>query len=41
MSTHDFLENCRMALKYLTRKQHVFQKITGFVEKFKGVGGQI
>ena len=27
--------------QYLTRKQHVFQKITAFVEKFKGVGGQI
>lgn len=26
---------------YLTRKQHVFQKITAFVDKFKGVGGQI
>ena len=27
--------------QYLIRKQHVFQKITAFVEKFKGVGGQI
>ena len=27
--------------QYLTRKQSVFQKITAFVEKFKGVGGQI
>lgn len=26
---------------YLTKKQHVFQKIVSFVEKFKGVGGQI
>jgi type I restriction enzyme R subunit len=26
---------------YLTRKQSVFQKIAAFVEKFKGVGGQI
>jgi type I restriction enzyme R subunit len=28
-------------LEYLTKKQNVFQKITSFVEKFKGVGGQI
>lgn len=27
--------------QYLTKKQRVFQKITSFVEKFKGVGGQI
>lgn len=27
--------------QYLTKKQGVFQKITAFVEKFKGVGGQI
>lgn len=27
--------------KYLTKKQSVFQKIVSFVEKFKGVGGQI
>ena len=27
--------------QYLTRKQSVFQKIVAFVEKFKGVGGQI
>ncbi|WP_323756199.1 type I restriction endonuclease subunit R [Roseivirga sp.] len=26
---------------YLTKKQSVFQKISSFVEKFKGVGGQI
>ena len=26
---------------YLTKKQTVFQKISAFVEKFKGVGGQI
>ncbi len=26
---------------YLTKKQSVFQKITAFVEKFKGIGGQI
>lgn len=26
---------------YLTKKQSVFQKIASFVEKFKGVGGQI
>lgn len=26
---------------YLTKKQSVFQKIVSFVEKFKGVGGQI
>jgi len=27
--------------KYLTKKQSVFQKISAFVEKFKGVGGAI
>lgn len=27
--------------QYLTKKQTVFQKIAAFVEKFKGVGGQI
>lgn len=27
--------------KYLTKKQDVFQKISAFVEKFKGVGGKI
>ena len=27
--------------KYLTTKQGVFQKIAAFVEKFKGVGGQL
>jgi type I restriction enzyme R subunit len=27
--------------QYLTRKQSVFQKIAAFVEKFKGVGGQV
>ncbi len=27
--------------QYLTKKQSVFQKITMFVEKFKGVGGEI
>lgn len=27
--------------QYLTKKQSVFQKIANFVEKFKGVGGQI
>lgn len=27
--------------EYLTKKQTVFQKIAAFVEKFKGVGGQI
>ncbi|WP_163518173.1 type I restriction endonuclease subunit R [Gelidibacter japonicus] len=27
--------------QYLTRKHNVFQKIASFVEKFKGVGGQI
>ena len=27
--------------QYLTKKQNVFQKIATFVEKFKGVGGEI
>ncbi|MEY4517374.1 MAG: hypothetical protein RL180_1720, partial [Pseudomonadota bacterium] len=27
--------------QYLTKKQSVFQKIAVFIEKFKGVGGQI
>lgn len=27
--------------QYLTKKQSVFQKISEFVEKFKGVGGQV
>lgn len=27
--------------QYLTKKQTVFQKISAFVEKFKGVGGQV
>jgi len=27
--------------QYLSKKQSVFQKIAAFVEKFKGVGGQI
>ena len=27
--------------QYLTKKQGVFQRIAAFVEKFKGVGGQI
>ncbi len=27
--------------QYLTKKQSVFQKITAFVEKFKGVGGEL
>ena len=27
--------------QYLSKKQTVFQKIVTFVEKFKGVGGQI
>ena len=26
---------------YLTKKQSVFQKISAFVEKFKGIGGSI
>lgn len=27
--------------QYLTKKQSVFQKIAAFVEKFKGVGGEV
>ncbi len=27
--------------QYLTKKQSIFQKLTSFVEKFKGVGGKI
>ena len=27
--------------QYLTKKQSVFQRIAGFVEKFKGIGGQV
>ena len=27
--------------QYLTKKQSVFQKISAFVEKFKGIGGQL
>jgi hypothetical protein len=27
--------------QYLIKKQGVFQKIAAFVEKFKGVGGQV
>ncbi|MDD2191927.1 MAG: type I restriction endonuclease, partial [Bacteroidales bacterium] len=27
--------------QYLTKKQSVFQKIVSFVEKYKGVGGEI
>ena len=27
--------------QYLTKKQSVFQKISAFIEKFKGVGGDI
>ena len=27
--------------QYKTKKQNVFQKIAAFVEKFKGVGGQL
>ncbi|MGL4326262.1 MAG: type I restriction endonuclease subunit R, EcoR124 family, partial [Tannerellaceae bacterium] len=27
--------------KYLTLKEKVFQRITSFIEKFKGVGGQL
>ena len=27
--------------QYLSKKQSVFQKIADFVEKFKGVGGQV
>ena len=28
-------------LQYLTKKRSVFQKLVSFVEKFKGVGGQL
>jgi type I restriction enzyme R subunit len=27
--------------QYLTKKQSVFQKLTSFVEKYKGVGGKL
>ena len=27
--------------QYLTKKQNVFQKISAFVEKFKGIGGKV
>jgi len=27
--------------QYLAKKQSVFQKVAAFVEKFKGVGGQV
>lgn len=27
--------------KYLVKKQNVFQKISAFVEKFKGIGGKV
>jgi len=27
--------------QYLTEKQSVFQKLTFFIEKFKGVGGEL
>ena len=27
--------------QYLTKKQTVFQRIAAFVEKFKGVGGEV
>jgi type I restriction enzyme R subunit len=27
--------------QYLIKKQSVFQKIAAFVEKFKGVGGEV
>ena len=27
--------------QYLTKKQSVFQKISAFVEKFKGIGGKV
>jgi type I restriction enzyme R subunit len=26
---------------YLTKKQTVFQRIAAFIEKFKGVGGEV
>ena len=31
----------RLSTQYLTKKQSVFQKIAAFVEKFKGVGGDV
>lgn len=31
----------RLNPEYLTKKQSVFKKISSFVEKFKGVGGEI
>ena len=31
----------RMSPQYLIKKQNVFQQIAAFVEKFKGVGGQV
>jgi type I restriction enzyme R subunit len=31
----------RLNPEYLTKKQSVFQKVVAFVEKFKGVGGQL
>lgn len=27
--------------QYLTKKQNVFQKVAAFVEKFKGIGGEV
>ena len=27
--------------QYLTKKQRVFKKIASFIEKYKGVGGQL
>lgn len=27
--------------QYLTKKQSVFKKLASFIEKFKGVGGQL
>lgn len=27
--------------KYLVKKQNIFQKISAFLEKFKGIGGKI
>jgi type I restriction enzyme, R subunit len=32
---------CPLNPQYLTRKQSVFQKISAFVVKFKGVGGKV
>ena len=37
----DIAKNANNNPQYLTKKQNVFQKISAFVEKFKGVGGQI